>query len=69
MRSTFGRLFNTLRSSWDINSSLFALPDGAALIRPTKRHDMTPGRIKHLCRHPTMRVTPRNPSQDRAPGE
>ncbi|EAX8475163.1 hypothetical protein AH421_21625 [Salmonella enterica] len=64
-RSTFGSSFNALRSSWDISSSLFALPDGAALIRPTR----AVGRIRHLCRHPAIQVIPRNHARDRVPGE
>ncbi|AYY74284.1 hypothetical protein FD428_04595 [Citrobacter sp. TBCP-5362] len=64
-RSTFGNSFRAFRSSTDISSSLFALPDGATLIRPT----VYVGRIRHLCRHPAMHVIPRNPGRDRAPGE
>ncbi|TKV10313.1 hypothetical protein FDX19_11125 [Citrobacter sp. wls619] len=64
-RSTFGSAFRPFRSSLDISSSLYALPDGASLIRPT----VYVGRIKHLCRHPAMRVIPRNHARDRAPGE
>ncbi|ATX99072.1 hypothetical protein GFB57_09705 [Citrobacter sp. S39] len=58
-RSTFGSSFNALRSSLDISSSLFALPDGAALIRSADSAD--PINQFHII--------PRNPGQDRAPGE
>ncbi|AVH82107.1 hypothetical protein AL515_23295 [Citrobacter sp. FDAARGOS_156] len=64
-RSTFGSSFSVFRSSWDISSSLCALPDGASLIRPT----VCVGRIRHLCRHPAIHVIPRNHALDRAPGE
>ncbi|TLV21298.1 hypothetical protein FE839_06630 [Klebsiella indica] len=64
-RSTFGNSLSTFRSSTDISSSLFALPDGATLIRPT----VYVGRIRYLCRHPAMHVIPRNPGPGRAPGE
>ncbi|RNL75179.1 hypothetical protein D7I40_11645 [Citrobacter sp. MH181794] len=58
-RSTFGSSFNALRSSLDISSSLFALPDGATLIRPTKSVDPIS----------QFHIIPRNHAQDRAPGE
>ncbi|TKU58612.1 hypothetical protein FDX05_12120 [Citrobacter sp. wls715] len=64
-RSTFGSSFSVFRSSWDISSSLCALPDGASLIRPTQ----TVGRIRHVWRHPAIHVIPRNHALDRAPGE
>ncbi|EBA5553868.1 hypothetical protein DR42_001925 [Salmonella enterica subsp. enterica] len=67
MRSTFGSSFNALRSSWDISSSLFALPDGLRL--SGLQNDMAVGRIRHLCRHPAIQVIPRNHARDRAPGE
>ncbi|TGB80108.1 hypothetical protein C9E90_12455 [Salmonella enterica subsp. enterica serovar Enteritidis] len=34
-RSTFGSSFRAFRSSLDISSSRYTLPDGASLIRPT----------------------------------
>ncbi|APV72414.1 hypothetical protein EF989_24140 [Salmonella enterica] len=55
-RSTFGSSFNALRSSWDISSSLFALPDGVCLSGLHRRH-------------PAIQVIPRNHARDRAPGE
>ncbi|QCW57459.1 hypothetical protein FGF61_03075 [Citrobacter freundii] len=58
-RSTFGSSFNALRSSLDISSSLFALPDGAALIRSADSVDPIS----------QFHIIPRNPRQDRAPGE
>ncbi|TKU09912.1 hypothetical protein FDW86_08020 [Citrobacter sp. wls828] len=64
-RSTFGSSFSAFRSSLDISSSLYALPDGAALIRPTR----LVGRIRHLCRHLAIQVIPRNHALVRAPGE
>ncbi|EAX4764866.1 hypothetical protein ATM56_000947 [Salmonella enterica subsp. enterica serovar Isangi] len=64
-RSTFGRSFRAFRSSLDISSSRYTLPDGASLIRPTR----AVGRIRHLCRHPAIQVIPRNHALDRAPGE
>ncbi|EAA4491578.1 hypothetical protein EI265_10475 [Salmonella enterica] len=59
-RLTFGRSFRAFRSSLDISSSRYTLPDGASL---------AVGRIRHLCRHPAIQVIPRNHAQDRAPGE
>ncbi|ASG53628.1 hypothetical protein DUQ00_09950 [Salmonella bongori] len=58
-RSTFGRSFRALRESLAIDSSLFVLPDGATLIRPT----FMPGRMT------PSGVIPRNPARDQAPGE
>ncbi|NBJ29308.1 hypothetical protein FJV48_09740 [Citrobacter freundii] len=58
-RSTFGSSFNALRSSLDISSSLFALPDGAALVRPTDSADPIS----------QFHIIPRNHGRDRAPGE
>ncbi|EAV1507015.1 hypothetical protein EVL32_08010 [Salmonella enterica] len=60
-RSTFGSSFRAFRSSLDISSSRYTLPDGASLIRPTR----AVGRIRHLA----IQVIPRNHARDRAPGE
>ncbi|EFA4791239.1 hypothetical protein E2Q89_20955 [Escherichia coli] len=56
MRSTFGSSFRAFRSSLDIDSSLFALPD-ATLTRSYQAYKTR------------LMVNPTNRAPDRAPGE